>query len=131
MTKETGLKYYTTKPYIQIERDNNNNIVKSTVIYLPDLSEPVYLIVKDGPGSGKMDLKLTDGTISTLGIATDPKIADTIESLAALLSKTTGSIADLSSLKSLPQASASATTTELYEVLMTTKGTTMRKIEFN
>lgn len=130
LTKSSGLKYYTSKPYLQVEREGNtNNIVKANVIYLPDLSEPMYLAVKDGLGSRKVDIKLTDGTINTLGIASDPKIAETIESLAALISKTSAAVTDLSSLKGIPQVSAATTITELYEVVITHEGTTLRKVE--
>jgi len=129
LSKESGLKYYTAKPYMQVEKDINNNVVKSTVIYLPDLSEPAYLVVKDGLGSGKVDVKLTDGTISTLGITTDPKIDETIESLAALISKTASAVTDLSSLKGLPQVTAAPVVTELYEILITHEGTSLRKVE--
>jgi len=131
LTKRTGLKYYTSKPYLQVERElSSNNVVKATVIYLPDLSEPVYMVAKDGPGSRKMDVKLTDGVINTLSIATDPKIAETIESLAALISKTTSAVADLSTLKGIPQSAAQSTVTELYEILINNEATSLKKVEF-
>ncbi len=132
LTKKSGLKFYTAKPFLKVERElNNNNVVKAEVIYLPDLSEPIYIAVKNGPGSRKVDIKLTDGTISTLGIATDPKIAESIESLADLISETTGAITDLSALKGYVPGSLPVTNTELYEVLITSEGTSLRKVEFN
>jgi hypothetical protein len=131
LTKKSGLKYYTAKPFLQTEREvNTGNIVKATVIYLPDLSEPVYLVNKDGLGSRKVDVKITDGTISTLGITSDPKISETIESLAALISKTASSVTDLASLKGLPPAATASTVIELYEFLITYDGTSLRKVEF-
>lgn len=131
LTEKSGLKYYTVKPYVQVERDvASERIVKATVVYLPDLSNPQYLVVKDGPGSRKLDLKLTEGTISTIGITTDPQIAESIDALAALVSKSADAVADLSTLKGRPEAAAVSTVTELYEVIMSPDGTSMKKIEF-
>jgi len=131
LTKNSGLKYYTVKPYLQVEKDPvNNSVVKATVIYLPDLLNPQYMVIKDGLGSRKVDLKLTGGSINTFGVTTDPKIAETIEAMAALISKSTGAITDLSAMKVTPQAAANATITELYEVFMGPDGTSMKKVEF-
>lgn len=131
LTEKSGLKYYSSKPYLQVEKDlANNNIVKATVVYLPDLANPQYMVIKDGLGSRKVDLKLTDGTINTFGVATDPKIAETIDALAALISKSTTAITDLVLLKGIPPVAASAIIIELYEVCMGPEGTTFKKIEF-
>jgi hypothetical protein len=131
LTEKSGLKYYTSKPYLQVEKDPaNNSVVKATVIYLPDLANPQYMVIKDGLGSRKIDLKLTDGSINTLGVATDPKIAETIDALATLISKSTTALTDLSALKGIPQASADVTVTELYEIFMGPDGTTLKRIDF-
>lgn len=131
LTEKSGLKYYTVKPYLQVEKDlASSNIVKATVVYLPDLANPQYMVVRDGLGSRKVDLKLTDGSINTISVATDPKIAESVEALAALVSKTASSITDLSTLKGIPQAAAASTITELYEINMGPDGTTMKKVEF-
>jgi len=131
LTENTGLKYYMVKPFLQVEKDPlNNSVVKATVIYLPDLANPQYMVIKDGLGSRKVDLKLTDGSINTLGVASDPKIAETIDALAALISKGTTAITDLTALKGIPQVAASSTITELYEIFMGPDGTTVKKVEF-
>ena len=131
LTRKSGLKYFTVKPYVQVERDvTSSNIVKATIVYLPDLSNPQYLVVKDGPGSRKLDLKLADGSISTIGISTTPELPESIEALATLVSKSADAMIDLSTLKGRPQAAAVSTITELYEVVIGPDGTSMRKIEF-
>jgi hypothetical protein len=129
LTKNTGFKYYTVKPYIQVEKDSQNGaIVKTTVLYLPDLSNPQYVIVNGGLGSRKLDIELTDGTIKKFGLTSDTNVPETIEALAATISKSADAIKDLSTLKGLPPAAS--TITELYEVLMNSEGTTLKKIEF-
>jgi hypothetical protein len=129
LTKSTGLKYYTVKPYLQVERDpQNNSIVKATIIYLPDLAHPQYLEIKAGPGSRKVDLKLENGAINTFGMTSDTQIPETIEALAALVSKTSDAVKDLS-LKGIPPTASQSTITEFYEIIMTDGSTTVRKIE--
>ena len=130
LTKKSGLKYYTVKPCLQIERETvNNSIVKATILYLPDLENPQYIVMKGGIGSKKLDVKLTDGAINTFGLDTDPKIAESIAALTALVSKTATAITDLSTLKGIPGAAAPATITELYDIVMTNGITSVKKIE--
>jgi len=130
LTKKSGLKYYTVKPYLQVERETvNNSIVKATILYLPDLENPQYIAMKDGIGSRKLDLKLADGTINTFGLESDPKIAETIAALTGLVSKTATAITDLATLKGIPGAAAPATITELYDIIMTNGLTSVKKIE--
>ncbi len=130
LTKKSGLKYYTVKPYLQVERETvNNSIVKATILYLPDLENPQYIVMKDGIGSKKLDVKLTDGAISTFGLDTDPKISESIAALTSLVSKTATAITDLSTLKGIPGAAAPSTITELYDIIMTNGVTSVKKIE--
>jgi len=130
LSESTGLRYYTVKPYLQVERDPISNcIVKVSVLYLPDLEKPQYLEVKGGTGSRKLDLKLSDGSLSTFGLDSDSKIAETITSLAGLVSKASSAVTELSSLKTVPQAVASSAVTELYDIIITNGLTTFKKIE--
>lgn len=130
LTKKSGLKYYPAKPFLQVERDVvNDRIVKATILYLPDLENPQYIAMKDGLGSKKLDLKLTDGSISTFGMESDPKIAETIAALTALVSKTATTLTDISALKGGPTPAAPQTATELYDIIMTNGLTSVKKIE--
>jgi len=130
LTKKSGLKYYTVKPYLQVERDPvNNSIIKATIFYMPDLEHPQYIAMKDGPGSRKLDLKLTDGSLISFGLETDPKIAETISALSSLVSKIATTVTDLSALKSIPPAASSSTITELYDIIMTNGLTSVKRIE--
>ena len=54
LTEKTGLKYYTVKPFLHVERDaETNRIVKANVVYLPDLAHPQYMVMQDGLNSRK------------------------------------------------------------------------------
>jgi|ERR1035437_645306 hypothetical protein len=107
----------------------NNSIVKATILYLPDLENPQFIAVKDGLGSRKLDLKLTDGTINTFGSETDPKIAETLTALSSLVSKTTSAITDLSIMRTNATATTSSTVTELYDIIISNGLTTVKRIE--
>lgn len=129
LTEKTGLKYYSVKPFLQVERDpENNRIVKATVLYLPDLANPQYMAIKDGPGSRKFDLKLTDGSINTFGYTSDTKIAESLDALAALLSKGTTALTDLTTLKSPQGLKAVSNAVELYEIVIGTDKTVLREV---
>jgi hypothetical protein len=131
LTIGTGFKYYTVKPFLLVEKDcENGRIVNATVIYMPDLANPQYLQIKGGLGSKKVELKLTDGAINTLSLAYDPKVAETVEAMANLISKGASAVTGISALKSPPQAGILATYTELYEVFMENGTTTLRKTDF-
>ena len=130
LTQKSGLKYYTVKPYLQVERETvNNSIVKAIIVYLPDLENPQYIVMKDGLGSKKLDVKLSEGAISTFGLDTDPQIDESVEALTALVSKTASAINDLSTLKGIPGAAATPTVTELYDIIMTNGQTSVKRIE--
>ena len=132
LTQESGLKYYAVKPYLMVERDPvSTNVLKATVLYLPDLENPHYMVIKNGIGSKKVDLKLTDGSLNTFGVDSDMKIAESLNALSGLISKGTTAIADLSLFKGIPPTAASSSITELYEILMKNGITSVKKIEIN
>jgi len=129
LTEKTGLKYYTVKPFLEVEREpESNRIVKVTVIYLPDLANPQYMAIKDGLGSRKVDLKLTDGAISTLGFTSDSKIAESVDALASLISEGSAAVKDLGTLKNQQGMKAVSNTVELYEIVIGADKTTLREV---
>lgn len=131
LTKSSGLKYYTVKPYVLIERDPaTNNVVKASVLYMPDLEHPNFMAINSGMGARKIDVKLSEGSINTFGLTSEDKISESIEALSALISKTAGAAGDLSNLKGLPPAATAQSITELYEVTMAGGTTALKKIEF-
>jgi hypothetical protein len=130
LTQKSGLKYYTSKPFLLVKRDPaTGNVLKASVVYMPDLENPQYMVVKDGMGSRKVDLKLTEGSISTISLATDPKIAESIEAFASLAASGTQAITDLAAQRGVYPPAASSSVTELYEVIMSNGITTVRKVD--
>lgn len=129
LTEKTGLKYYTVKPFLHVEREpETNRIVKATIIYLPDLANPQYMIIHDGFNSRKVNLKFTDGSINTFGYASTSKVGESVDALAAILSKSTDALTDLNALKSLQSVKAASNTVELYEIIFGPDKTTLREV---
>jgi hypothetical protein len=108
----TGLKFYYPKPFLLVERNPAKDVaIKTTVIYLPDLNNPVFAKVIRGMGSNDFKIALENGALLSYGIATDTRIPETISAAGGLLSgvsdildKARGRVAgagDLQEVKSL------------------------------
>jgi hypothetical protein len=82
---------------------NNEHQMCWFCIFLSDLANPQYMVIKGVPGSTKVDLKLTDGSLDSFGLSADTEIDETFKALAGLLSKGSGAIADISTLKNVQQ----------------------------
>jgi hypothetical protein len=129
LTEKTGLKYYTVKPFLHVERDaETNRIVKATVIYLPDLANPQYIVVRDGLNSRKLNLKFSNGSIDNFGYSSTGKAGESVDALAALITKSTDALTELKGLQPAT-AKAPLNTIELYEIVISGDKTTLRKVE--
>ncbi|HLP74079.1 MAG TPA: hypothetical protein VK155_14335 [Bacteroidales bacterium] len=132
MTKPTGLKLYTAKPFLLSESEpETGRIVKSTVIYLPDLANPQYLAVKNALGASNTDIKMNDGILTSFGFEFEQMMPETIESVAALLSKTAGAVGDINGLKGSEGIKAGSYSVRLYEIVIEPSKTWLREISFN
>ena len=88
LSNETGLRYYTLKPYLLVEYlANKDNTVKTSVVYLPDLSSPQYMKIRSGMGSSELKMSFANSSLESYGVATDSKIPESFEAFAAMLSK--------------------------------------------
>lgn len=129
LTEKSGLKYYTVKPFLHVERDaESDRVLKATVIYLPDLANPQYLVIRNGLNSRKINLKFKDGSITDFGYSSTGKVSESIDALAAMISKSTDALTDINALKSLQSAKTSSNRVELYEILIDGDKTTLREV---
>jgi hypothetical protein len=129
LTEKTGLKFYSLKPFLHVERDPETKmIVKATVIYLPDLANPQYMVIHDGLNSRKVNLKFTNGSLDTFGYTSTGKVGESVDALAALITKSTDALTELSGLKSIQSAKASQGNVELYEIIFGDDKTTLREV---
>jgi hypothetical protein len=129
LTEKTGLKYYTVKPFLHVERDTETNkIVKANVIYLPDLANPQYMIIRDGLNSRKLNLKFTDGAINTFGYSSTGKVSESVDALAAIITKSTDALTDLKALNGLQSVKPASNKVELYEIIIEADKTILREV---
>ena len=129
LTEKTGLKYYSVKPFLHVERDaETNRIVKATVLYLPDLANPQYMLIREGLNSKKVNLKFTNGSIDTFGYTSTGKVGESDDALSAMISKGTDALTELNTLKSLQAVKASSNIVELYEIIFGADRTTLREV---
>jgi hypothetical protein len=129
LTEKTGLKYYTVRPFLHVERDpETNRIVKSNVIYLPDLANPQYLVLRDGVNSRKINLKFKEGVLTDFGFSSTGKVGESVDALAAMITKSTDALTELNTLKTLQSAKTSSNTVELYEIIIGPEKTTLREV---
>ncbi len=128
LKNETGLRYYTLKPYFLVEyQAEKDNIVKTTVVYLPDLAAPQYMYIRPGLGSGEVKMNFKDGALESYGIVTDSKIPESLEAFAAMLSKSAYA-AQAFTGPPLTVNDDSGTYFRLYEIIAGTGGTVLKEI---
>ena len=130
LTGETGIKFYTVKPYLLVELNaEKDNTVKTTVVYLPDLANPQYLSVKPGMGATELKLGFTNSALSSYGLLTESQITETINALAGLASKSGYAMNQFSQpgvpVKQAPQE----VNFRLYEIVMENGGTRLKEVE--
>lgn len=127
---ETGVRFYSVKPYLLVEyQADKDNKIKSTVLFLPDLSTPQFARVR--PGIGKSDLKLglKNGILESYGGVVDSKVTDAFEAFANMLSKSAYAVQTLSS--PTPPYEGEADDKEppfrLYEIIITPEETLLKE----
>lgn len=80
---KTGILYYPPKPYLLVSRTGaKDKPVEVQVVYLPDLANPRYAVMRSGYGSSKLTLAFSNGVLVSAGQETDPKITEAITALA-------------------------------------------------
>ncbi len=56
----------------QAEKDNT---VKTTVVYLPDLANPQYMVLKPGIGSSELKMSFNNSALESYGVVADSQVA--------------------------------------------------------
>ena len=131
MTTETGLRYYTLKPYLLVEyMANKDNTVKTSVVFLPDLSAPQYIKVKPGIGSSELKMTFSNSTLESYGVATDSQLPESMAAFADILSKSAYAAQNFSgSRPDTDNVQERAIQFRLFEIVFTASGTALREVE--
>ena len=87
------------------------------------------MVFKTGIGSSKANLTLADGVLTTVGLEADTKIPETVDSFAGLISKAAEAAGKLAEDVPGDTLGVPKLVAEMYEILITSEGTTLRKVQ--
>lgn len=88
LKNETGLRYYTLKPYLLVEyMAEKDKTIRTTVVYLPDLASPQYMVLQPGIGSSDLKMNFANSALTSYGVITESQLPESLEAFANVLSK--------------------------------------------
>ena len=121
---------YTLKPYLLVEYyAEKDNTVKTTIVYLPDLSDPQFMVLKPGIGSSELKMSFNNSALESYGVVTDSQLPESMEAFAAILSKS--AYATQAFTGPAPQGTINqeqGTPFRLFEILPTSSGTVLKEV---
>lgn len=128
LKEETGLRYYTLKPYLLVEyKAEKDNTVKTSVVYLPDLLNPQYVKVTSGLGSNELKMSFQNSGLTSYGIVSESEIPGLLESFAAMLSKSAYAAQSFTGER-MSEPNEEETYFRLYEIIPGTEGTELKEV---
>ena len=128
LKNETGLRVYTPKPFLLVEyRHTQTESVRTTIVYLPDLTKPQYIRQRPGIGSNALKLEITNGFLTSYGLTTDTKMPETLGKITDLLTRSTATIADVTRNKTV--VGPDQPVFELYEIVIIDGQTTLLRVK--
>lgn len=102
---EIGVPIYKPKPYLLVVRNATKDDTNTAeIVYLPDLSSPIWVRPIPGWGSADLSLNVTNGMMTSFGQNTDPKIADLLNAVGGLATSYAGARKTLSEIKAAADA---------------------------
>jgi hypothetical protein len=129
---ETGLRFYTVKPYLLVElQSEKDNTVKTTVVYLPDLADPQYIFFKPGFGSNEVKMTFTNSALNSYGSVSESQIPETINAIASLISKGADAATTFTAPPNFSGQPISSEIFKLYEIVFDKEGTSLREVNLN
>ena len=128
LKNETGIRFYTLKPYLLVEyMAEKDNTVKTSVIYLPDLANPLFMALKPGIGASELKMTFKNSALESYGVATDSQLPESMEAFAAMLSKSAYAAQTFTAPPG--QQPEDGKCFRLFEILPGPGGTVLREVE--
>ena len=136
LKNETGLRFYTLKPYLLVEYlAEKDNTVNTTIVYLPNLSDPQFMVLKPGLGSSELKMSFKNSALESYGVVTDSQLPESMEAFAAILSKSAYATQTFTRPSPSPSEEESGILNfepgmpfRLFEILFTPSGTVLKEI---
>lgn len=126
---ETGLRFYTVKPYLLVElKSEKDNTIKTSVVFLPDLSNPQYIVLKPGFGSNEIKMAFTNSSLNSYGLVSESQIPETINAIAGLVSKSADAVTQFAGPSNNAGQSQSTELFKLFEIIFSPEGTTLKEV---
>jgi len=86
LTQKTGLKFYSSKPYLLVTRTGaKEKPIDVAIQYLPNADDPTYARFIPGLGSHKFNVALNNGMLTSYGQEGDTKTAETLTAIAGIM----------------------------------------------
>ena len=130
LKNETGLRFYTLKPYLLVEyMAEKDNTVITSVVYLPDLSDPQFMVLKPGIGSSELKMTLKNSALESYGVVTDSQLPESMAAFADILSKSAYAAQTFTRSGSQETMNKEQETCfRLFEIIISGDGTTLREV---
>ena len=131
LTKETGLRFYTLKPYLLVEYNaEKDNTVKTSVVFLPDLAYPQYIKLKPGIGASELKMTFSNSALESYGVVTDSQLPESMAAFADILSKSAYAAQTMSSVASAKEdlSLPDELPFRLFEIIITPSGTELKEV---
>ncbi|MCX6226755.1 MAG: hypothetical protein NTV01_18745 [Bacteroidia bacterium] len=128
LKNETGLRVYSSKPYLLVEYMGTKTVsLKTSIVYLPDMASPQFIRIKPGIGSSALKLELNNGMLTSYGLTTDTKIPETLGKITDLLTKSAASVDDI--IKNKAEVEPGQPSFELFEIVISGGQTKLVRIQ--
>jgi hypothetical protein len=130
LKNETGLRFYTLKPYLLVELlGEKDNTVKTTVVFLPDLSDPQFMVLKPGIGSSELKMAFKNSALESYGVATDSQLPESMAAFADILSKSAYAAQNFTGTRPNTEPGQQQTIPfRLFEIIITPSGTELKEV---
>jgi hypothetical protein len=117
MTRKTGFRYYTARPYLLVSFTNNKDkLVEVSVVYLPDLEHPQFAVPHPGWGNSEFHVTVADGSVASVGGRVEATGPETLTALGSLLTSASALTKALAEARAGGTGEAPDHAFELYEI---------------
>jgi hypothetical protein len=130
LTRETGLRFYTLKPYLLVEyQSGKDNNVTTSVVFLPDIASPQFMKLRPGIGSSELKMTFSNSALESYGVVTDSQLPESMAAFADILSKSAYAAQTFSGTRpGTEPGQQQAIPFRLFEIIITPSGTELREI---
>ncbi|NLV20299.1 MAG: hypothetical protein GXY51_12535 [Bacteroidetes bacterium] len=106
------------------EKDNS---IKTTIVFLPDISDPQFLVIKPGIGSHELKMNFENSALTSYGLVAESEYPELFESIASMLSKSAYAAQGFGGSETSAQ-NGSEQNFQLFELISDASGTRLKEV---